>query len=489
MYSDRIKCLALEKRVVSVQEAASFIKSGMTVGMSGFSTGAPKEIPVEMVKSSNLSDLTIIQGAGLGAGNDMLDVVAQSSAVSRFAAFQWDAEMRKAINRGSVAFNDVHLSQLSEKIRNGTFGKIDIAIIECSLIYEDGGIVPTLSAGISNVLIEQADKVLLELNLAVPAEIDGFFDICKNEFKPIQGVLNRIGLPAIPCDPDKIAAIVITESPEHTSSFRDTNALYQDMARHILSLLNSEIAENRLTCDFTLQAGVGGVANAVVSGLAEGGFRNLKMYTEILADGALGFIADGVISEAATTALDLSPDGIAKFFDNIGYFKQHIVMRPLEISNGITQISSLGLVSINTAVEADIYGNINSTNIMGTNIMNGIGGSNDFCRSAKLSIFITPSTAKGGNISSVVPMVSHVDNTEHDVDIIVTEFGYADLRGKSPKERVKAIIENCAHPDYKQALWDYFKGAVSICGNCQTPHDLKKALSWHQRYLDTGSMK
>jgi len=489
MYSDRIKCLALEKRVMSVQEAASFIKSGMTIGMSGFSTGAPKEIPVEMVKFGNLTDLTIIQGAGFGTGSAMLDSVANSGAVSRYAAFQWDADMRREINGGSIAFNDVHLSQLSEKIRNGNFGKIDFAIIECSGIYEDGGIVPTLSAGISNVLIEQADKVLLELNLAVPVEIDGFFDICKNELMPIHGVLDRIGLPAIPCDPNKIAAIVITDSSEHKISFRDTNDLYQDMARHILSLLKSEITKNRLPSDFTLQAGVGGVANAVVKGLAEGGFKNLKMYTEILADGALGFIADGVITEAATTSLDLSPEGIEKFFANIDYFKQHIVIRPLEISNGITQIASLGLVSINTAVEADIYGNINSTNIMGTNIMNGIGGSNDFCRSAKLSIFITPSTAKGGNISSLVPMVSHVDNTEHDVDIIVTEFGYADLRGKSPKERVEVIIENCAHPDYRQALWDYFKGAVSICGNCQTPHDLSKALSWHQKFIETGSMK
>jgi succinyl-CoA:acetate CoA-transferase len=489
MYEERIKCAALIDRVMSAQKAASFIESGMTVGMSGFSTGAPKVIPVEMLNSGNLSRLTILQGAGLGFGDSMLDVLARSGAVSRYAAFQWDAEMRKNINSGNVAFTDIHLSQFADKIRKGDFGKIDFAIIECSKIYEDGGIVPTLSAGISNVLIEEADRVLLELNLAVPAEIDGIFDILKNNFMPILGVLERIGSPAIHCDPDKIAGIVITKHSEHKISFRDTNELYQSMARNILELLKSEIAAGRLQSDFTLQAGVGGVVNAVIRGLGEGGFKNLKMYTEVLADGALGFITDGVISEAATTALDLSPDGIETFFGNLEFYKKHVVIRPLEISNGITQISSLGLVSINSAVEADIYGNINSTNTMGTDIMNGIGGSNDFCRSAKLSIFITPSTAKDGSISSVVPMVSHVDNTEHDVDIIVTEYGYADLRGKSPKERVTEIIENCAHPDYRQALREYFNDAVSICGNCQTPHDLSKALSWHQRYLKTGSMK
>lgn len=489
MYSDRIKCAELFDRVISAQQAASFIKSGMTLGMSGFSTGAPKTIPIEISKSRNISNLTVLQGAGLGLGDSMLDILSRSGAVSRYAAFQWNAEMRKKINTGSVGFTDVHLGQFSEKIRNGTFGNIDFAIIECSKINEDGSLVPTLSAGISNVLVEEADRVLVELNLAVPAEIDGIFDICKNEYKPIKGVLDPIGSPAIFCKPEKIAGIVITQLSEHKISFRDTNALYNDIAGHILELLKSEISLGRIPCDFTLQAGVGGVVNAVIQGLGEGGFRNLKMYTEVLADGALGFITDGVISEAATTSLDLSPSGIETFFGNLDFYKKHIVIRPLEISNGATQIASLGLVSINTAVEADIYGNVNSTSTMGTNIMNGIGGSNDFCRNAKLSIFITPSTAKDGNISCVVPMVSHVDNTEHDVDIIVTEFGYADLRGKSPKERVKLITDNCAHPDYREALRLYFDQAVSVSGNCHTPHDLAKAFSWHQKYLKTGSMK
>ena len=487
MYSDRIRCPELNKRVMSAREAASFIKSGMTVGMSGFSTSNPKEIPLEMVKPGNATDLTIIQGAGLGTG--MLDEIVRSGAISRYAAFQWGQDIRRAINNGCIAFTDVHLGQLSDKIRNGTFGKIDFAIIECSKINEDGGIVPTLSAGISNVLVEQADKVLLELNLAVPAEVEGIFDICKNGLRPLHGVLERIGETAIHCDPNKIAGIVITENVEEKRSFRDTNELYQDIAGHVLNLLSSEIAGNRLPKGFTLQVGFGGVANAVLQGLSEGGYKGLKMYTEVMADGALGFITSGVISEASTTTLDLSPTGLETFLSNLDFYKRHIVMRPLEISNGIPQITSMDLVSMNTAVEADIYGNINSTNAIGTSMLNGIGGSNDFCRSAKLSIFITPSTAKNGAISSIVPMVSHVDNTEHDVDIIATEYGYADLRGKSPKERVAEIIENCAHPDYRQPLWDYYKGAVSLCGPCQTPHDLSKALSWHQRFLETGSMK
>ncbi|TKI78799.1 acetyl-CoA hydrolase, partial [Bacillus wiedmannii] len=103
----------------------------------------------------------------------------------------------------------------------------------------------------------------------------------------------------------------------------------------------------------------------------------------------------------------------------------------------------------NTALELDIYGNVNSTHVLGTKMMNGIGGSGDFARNARLAIFVTKSIAKGGNISSIVPFVSHVDHTEHDVDVIVTEQGYADLRGLAPRERVELIIENCVHPMYR----------------------------------------
>lgn len=479
-----MKCAGLEDRIMSAEKAASYIKSGMTIGLSGFSTGAPKAITPEFIKMG-VRDLSVIQGAGIG----LLKELTESGAVARYAAFQWSREMHNSINCGNIAFSDIHLGQLPSKIRNGVFGKMDYAIIECSAINEDGGIVPSLSLGINNTLFECAKKIILELNLAVPAEIEGIHDIYANDLRPLDGILEHRGETVFRCDPEKIAGIVITDEEEPKLSFRDTNEVYQDIARQVLSLLDKEISANRLPRDFTLQAGVGGVANAVLQGLSEGGYRGLKMFTEVLADGALSFVTSGVISEASTTTFDLSPAGLETLFGNTEFYKKHIVLRPLEISNGVAQISAMGLVAMNTALEADIYGNINSTNAMGMKMLNGIGGSNDFCRSAKLSIFITPSTAKNGAISSIVPMVPHIDSTEHDVDVIATEYGYADLRGKSPKERVQEIIENCAHPDYRQQLRDYYNGALELCGPCQTPHDLSKALSWHQRFIETGSMK
>ena len=144
---------------------------------------------------------------------------------------------------------------------------------------------------------------------------------------------------------------------------------------------------------------------------------------------------------------------------------------------------------MNTAIEVDIYGNVNSTHIAGTQMMNGIGGSGDFARNAYLTIFYTPSVAKGGNISAVVPFCSHVDQPEHDVDVIITEQGVADLRGKSPHQRAKEIIEHCAHPDYRPLLRDYFERADAKTNHAHTPHLLDEAFSFHQRYLETGSMK
>jgi succinyl-CoA:acetate CoA-transferase len=111
---------------------------------------------------------------------------------------------------------------------------------------------------------------------------------------------------------------------------------------------------------------------------------------------------------------------------------------------------------MNTAIEADIYGNVNSSHIGGTRLMNGIGGSGDFARNAGISIFLTESTAKDGLVSSIVPAVSHVDHNEHSVQVLVTEQGVADLRGLGPVRRAREIINHCTHPNFKSMLESYF---------------------------------
>jgi succinyl-CoA:acetate CoA-transferase len=191
---------------------------------------------------------------------------------------------------------------------------------------------------------------------------------------------------------------------------------------------------------------------------------------------------------ASATAFSLSPEAAAGLNADMERFRDKLVLRPQEISNHPELIRRLGCIAMNGLIEADIYGNVNSTHVMGSRIQNGIGGSGDFARNAYVSIFMTPSLAKAGAISAIVPQVSHVDHINQDVQILVTEQGLADLRGLSPKQRARLIIEKCAHPRYRPALSDYFERALRSSYGKHSPCLLSEALSWHQRFVETGTM-
>lgn len=484
MYEDRMLCPALKDRIMSAEDAASLVRSGMGIAVSGFGPGCPKDIPQAIADLDMAKDLRLISAVSFGEHLD--GALCKAHAVSFHTAFQDDRDMRRAINSGEVGFIDCHLSQLASKIRRGEYGKIDYAIIEVVRVGEHGELYPVFSGGINDVMIEVADHVLVEIATKLPTVIDCF---CDHGGDGHCGMAEHQGTPYIPCPPEKISAIVMGEIPDERANYRETNEIYDAIAANTVVLLKKEVAAGRLDEHFTFQSGMGGVANAVLKGIVASGFTGLKMYTEIMADTALEAVHAGVISEASATALSCSDRVFNIICENLDFYRSRVVVRPLEVTNNGENIARQELVAMNTAVEADIYGNINSSQAMGVKMINGIGGSNDFARNAKLTIFSTPSTAKDGAISSIVPMCSHVDNTEHDVDVIITEYGYADLRGLTPKQRVERIIENCAHPDYRRQLWDYFNGAVEICGPCQTPHDLSKCFTWYRRFLETGTMK
>ena len=236
-----------------------------------------------------------------------------------------------------------------------------------------------------------------------------------------------------------------------------------------------------------LQSGVGNIANAVLGALGrDKTIPPFEMYTEVIQNSVIGLIRDGRVKFGSACSLTVTNDCLQGVYDDMDFFRDKLVLRPSEISNSPEIVRRLGIISINTAIEVDLYGNVNSTHISGTKMMNGIGGSGDFTRNAYISIFTCPSVAKEGKISAIVPMVSHQDHSEHSVNIVITEQGVADLRGKSPKERAQAIIENCAHPDYKQLLWDYLK----LAGNkAQTPHFIPAALGMHAELAKSGDMK
>ncbi|HET7323478.1 MAG TPA: acetyl-CoA hydrolase/transferase C-terminal domain-containing protein, partial [Halococcus sp.] len=146
------------------------------------------------------------------------------------------------------------------------------------------------------------------------------------------------------------------------------------------------------------------------------------------------------------------------------------------VSNNPALIEQFGVVGVNSAVAVDLYGNANATHIGGTDIISGIGGSGDFNRNCRVGIIALPSTAGSGDISRIVPLVTHVDHTEHDHSIVVTEYGVADLRGRSPRERMESLIE-IAHPAFRDALYAYRDRALDNGGH--VPFDRETAFSWH----------
>jgi succinyl-CoA:acetate CoA-transferase len=301
---------------------------------------------------------------------------------------------------------------------------------------------------------------------------------------------DRIGEPYLRCDPAKVIAVVETHAPDRNSAFAPIDETSKRIAGHLIEFFRHEIAKGRLSPQLLpLQSGVGNIANAVLAGLQEGGFSGLTAYTEVIQDGMLELLAHGVVSCASATSFSLSPLGIERFLADIEFFRKRIILRTQEISNHPELVRRLGCIAMNGMVEADLYGNVNSTHVAGTSIINGIGGSGDFARNGFLSCFLTPSTAKNGAISCLVPTVSHVDHTEHDVAVLVTEQGLADLRGLSPRQRARVIIERCAHPTYRPLLQDYFERALHDSRGKHTPHLLAEALAWHQRFLETGDMR
>jgi succinyl-CoA:acetate CoA-transferase len=388
---------------------------------------------------------------------------------------------------------DQHLSETVEQLRSRHIAPVDVAVVEAVAITEDGAIVPTTSVGNSASFAILADKVIVEINLAQPAGLEGLHDIWipkkrpSREPIPIMAADQRAGTPWIAIPPEKIVAIVLSDQPDSTSSVLPPDAETAAIAGHLIRFFGQEIEAGRLAKNLLpLQAGIGTIANAVLAGFADSPFEHLTMYSEVLQDSTFDLFDAGKLDFASGSSITLSPDKSRQVFRDFDRYRDKLVLRPQEVSNHPEVIRRLGIIAINTALEADIYGNINSTHVLGTHMMNGIGGSGDFARNAYLSIFATKATAKGGKVSSIVPMVTHVDHTEHDVDIVVTELGLADLRGLAPRERADVIIEQCTAEPYRAMLRAYVDEARQRGG--QTPHVLEQAYAWHTRYRATGSM-
>ena len=488
---------------ITAAEAAALIKNDENIGLSGFTpAGTAKAVTRELAKKAEAEHAAgrpfkegIFTGASTGQSTD--GVMSNAQAIKYRAPYTTNPDYRKHVNAGEIAYNDIHLSQMAQELRYGFMGQVDWAIIEVCDIEEVGDKIRcylTAAGGISPTVVRLAKKgVILELNSFHSPNAKYIHDVYEpldppyRKAIPIEHVGDRIGKPYIEFEASRLTGVVECNLPDEARAFKDNDPITDKIGFNVAEFLVEDMHRGIIPSTFLpLQSGVGSTANAILGALGQDKHvPDFNVYTEVIQDSVVEMLLNGRVKDASACSLTVSNECLMQIYDNMDYCKQHLTLRQSEISNSPEIIRRLGVIAINTAIEVDIFGNANSTHISGIKMMNGIGGSGDFERNAYISIFTCPSTAKGGLISSIVPFCSHLDHTEHDVNIVATEQGVADLRGKSPIERAHAIIENCAHPDYKQLLWDYLK----IAKMGQTRHNLPAAFAMHDTLARKGDMR
>lgn len=489
---------------MTAQEAAALVCHGDLLGIGGFGpAGSPKCIPPAIAEKATAEHaagrpfkVDVVTGASIGASCD--GTLAAADAIDRRLPFSVNPDIRKAYNARRVRYTDLNLSDNASHLRQGITGQVDWAIIEACDVQEVRGkyrIYLTAGIGIAPTICRLARKgIFIEINSWHSTKLIGMHDIYEIEdpwFRApirITQPIEHIGLPFIEVDAERITGFVECHLPDEartmTPSTEVTQQIGQNMADFLVwNMQMGYIFKNKLT----LQSGVGSGANAVLGALGScPEVPNFNIYTEVLQEEPLRLIREGRVVAASTGALTISSEHLKDLYANINEFRGRLLLRPSEISNCPEIIARLGICSMNTAIEVDIYGHVNSTKIGGSMMMNGVGGSADFTCNAMLSTFTCSSTTKNGCISSIVPFCSHVDHTEHYVDAIITEYGVADLRNKCATEKAEALIA-IAHPDYRPLLRDYMQLAMQRGGH--TPHMLPAAFAMHDTYRRKGDMR
>lgn len=484
----------MENRIATGAEAAASIKDGMTVAMGGYtSSGYPKVIANELAKRKESGEefkIDLLTGANVGPIDTVL---AKANVVRRRAPMIESKAMADLVNRGEVDYIEQQMNKMPALVRHGAFGKIDVAVVEAVGITDEGHIIPSSSVGMVPYFVDVADKVIVELNSAQPETLMGMHDIYRLEppprRKPIPLVFvnQRIGEPFIRVDPEKIQFIVRSEILDATAKAAEGGDTTRRIAQNLFNFLEIELSKTKRGSLPPIQTGFGNLASEIVNAFGNSNFKDIEFFCGGLQESNIELIVNGKVKAASTGSIQMTPRVIELMQKHPEIIRETVALRNIDVTNNAEVIGRLGPITLTSGIEVDIYGNVNSSHICGTKVVNGIGGGANFAQNAGLSILLLSAEGKGGNISTIVPMVSHQDISEHDIDVVITENGVADLRGKGDVARAIAIINNCAG-SFKEPLNRYLERARSTVGG-HHPQILAEAFSWHIRFLDTGSMK
>ena len=482
----------LKNRVSTAEEAAASIQDGMTVAMGGYAmAGYPKAVVEALVqRKQSGEDLTF--GLITGANVPWLDeTLGAERTITRRTPMLASRTLAAQANNGSLSYVEQQMSKMPRLLRSGSFGRIDVAVVEALGFDDDGDLIPTSSIGMTHYLMDEADEIIVEINTAQPEALRRLHDIyipaAAPDTQPIPLVRTnqRIGRSGIPVDPKKIRYIVETDIPERLGAQPSGTAVTEGIADHLFNFLELEVRERGGYLP-PIQTGFGSIADSVADGFQQSGFRNLQFFCGGITEPVLELLVSGKATALSTGGLGMS-ERVEQILNDTPNLSEHLVIRNGDITNNAEVIGRLGLVALNTGIEIDIYGNVNSSHIAGSRVVNGIGGGASFAQNAGLSVILIPSTAKGGAISNIVPMVSHQDIGEHDVDVVITEHGIADLRGLDDGERADAIVTHCASEAYTGQLTAYLRTARKQCGG-HHPQLPEAAFGWYRRLKEEGTM-
>lgn len=484
---------SLQNRVVSAQKAAACIRAGMTVAMSGYAmAGYPKAVVAELVRRKNSGEnlsIHLVTGANVPVLDEQLG---QAGIIARRTPMCAHPSLARQVNTGTVHYVEQQMNKMPRLIRSGRLGLIDVAVIEALGIDEQGNLIPTTSSGLSHLLMDAAASIIIEINTAQPEQLSALHDLYLQEPPPkalpipLVSVRQRIGRSTLPVDPAKVRAIVIHHAPERAAPPPSGTPETDRIAQHLFDFLEIEWHRVYDGCLPPLQMGFGSLATSIARSLARSPFQDLQFFCGGVGEAILELLVSGKAAAVSTAGLEMS-ERVEEIIRSTPGLSDRLVIRNGDIINHSETIGRMGLIALNTGIEIDVYGNVNSSHISGSRVVNGIGGGANFAQNAGLSVILLPSTGKSGAISTIVPMVSHQDINEHDVDVIITEHGVADLRGLDDSERADAIIHHCTAGAYQAQLEAYVQKARTICGG-HHPQLPEEAFAWHRRLAEQGSM-
>jgi len=484
--------MKLESKKATAQKAAAFIKDGMTVAMSGWAmAGYPKAVPEALVQRKQSGEalaVNLVTGANVPWLDEKLG---KEGIILRRAPMIASRTLAAQANKGSLHYVEQQMNKMSKLLRSGSFGRIDVAVVEALCFDDEGRLIPTSSLGMTHYLLDAAESVIVEINKAQPEILGTLHDIyipaLLPDTKPIPLVRNeqRIGEGGIAFDESKVVCIVETDIPERMGAENKGTDITEKIAAHLFNFLKLEYADwNRKLPP--VQLGFGSIADSIADAFRHSDFQDLQFFCGGVTEPVLELLASGRAAAVSTGGIGMS-ERVETILAETPNIRERLILRNGDITNSAEIISRLGLLTLNTGIEMDIYGNVNSSHIAGSRVVNGIGGGAGFAQNAGLSVVLIPSKAKGGAVSGIVPMVPHLDICEHDVDIVVTENGLADVRGLDDIERAEVIIETCASEVYREQLKTYLHRAIELCGG-HHPQLPDEAFAWYRRLKDEGSM-